>query len=144
MLKIPEKQHYNKEFFNLIAAIKRASAKNLEVVFFKKRTNHTVILKLLQEEGFIFSYSDYPSFDFLVIRLKSAPESSINFKSFNTVEATPRLSRKNFIVSFQELVSLQRREGAVTYYIIITDQGLLTSFAAIEKGIGGKLLFKVT
>lgn len=140
MLILP-KQHYNKEFFSLLATIKKASTKNLEFVFFKKQNNHNVILKLLLAEGFIFSFQDYSNF--VIIRLKSAAQNNINSKSFTTLKTTHRLSRKNFTVSLQELISLQRREGAATYYILTTDQGLLTSFAAIEKGVGGKLLFKI-
>jgi ribosomal protein S8 len=135
------KQQYNKEFFHLILAIKKASDKNSEFVFFKKQSSHSLILKLLLAEGFIISFQEHPNF--LVIRLRSTIQNNFNTKSFSVLKTTHRLSRKNLTVSLQELVSLQRREGASTYYILTTDQGLLTSFSAIEKGIGGKLLLKI-
>jgi ribosomal protein S8 len=139
---VPSKQHYNKEFFLLIASIKKASDKGLELVFFKKHDSHTLILQLLLIEGFIVAYQEHKNF--LVIRLKSNSIGGNNTKSFSILHPTHRIGRKNLTVSFQELIKLQRREGMSTYYILNTDCGLITSFAAIEKGIGGKLLIKIS
>lgn len=139
---ISVKQHYNKEFFHLVTSIKKASDKNLEFLFFKKQASHSLILKLLLTEGFIVSFQEHSNF--LIIRLKSTIQNNFNTKSFSILKNTQRLSRKNLTVSLQELISLQRREGVSTYYILNTDQGLLTSFSAIEKKVGGKLLLKIS
>lgn len=139
---ISKKQRFNKEFFLLIAAIKKASDKGSELVFFKKQNNHDSILKLLLSEGFIVSYQEH--LNFLVIRLKSIIQGGRNTKAFSNLIATPRIGRKNFTVSLQELIKLQRREGMSAYYILSTDYGLITSFSAIEKGIGGNLLIKIS
>lgn len=139
---VSAKQRFNKEFFWLVTSIKKASDKGLELVFFKKQNNHNPILQLLLAEGFIIAYQEHSNF--LVIRLKPNVQGGQNTKSFNILKATHRISRKNLTVSLQELVKLQRREGMSTYYILNTDQGLITSFAAIEKGIGGKLLIKIS
>ena len=136
------KQHFNKEFFLLIASIKKASDKGSELLFFKKRNSHNSILQLLLTEGFIIAYQEHVSF--LIVRLKSAVQGNRNTKTFSVLNATQRIGRKNLTVSLQELVKLQRREGMSTYYILNTDHGLITSFAAIEKGIGGKLLIKIS
>lgn len=137
---VSTKQHYNKEFLRLIASIKKASSKGLELVFFKKRNSHDSILKLLLTEGIIISFQEHANF--LIIRLK--PNTNRNVKSLNTLSVAQRLGRKNLTVSLQELIKLQRREGMSAYYILNTDQGLATSFVAIEKGIGGKLLIKIS
>jgi ribosomal protein S8 len=136
------KQVFNKEFFLLVSAIKKASDKGLEFLFFKKKNNHYLILQLLRTEGFIVSYQEHPNF--LIIRLKSNAQGARNTKAFSILNATQRIGRKNFTVSLQELIKLQRREGMSTYYIINTDYGLVTSFSAIEKGVGGKLLIKIS
>lgn len=136
------KQHYGKEFFHLMSAIKKALDKGHEVLFFKKQGNHTTILRLLLDEGFITSFQDHAGF--VVVRLKVTSLSSMNSKSFVTLESAHRIGRKNFTISLKELLSLQRREGGTAYYILNTDKGLLTSFAAIENSIGGKLLLKIT
>lgn len=136
------KQAVNKEFFSLISAIKKASDKGLEFLFFKKKKNHFLILQLLRTEGFIISYQEHPNF--LVIRLKSNVQRGRNTRTFSILSAAQRIGRKNFTVALQELIKLQRREGMSAYYILNTDHGLITSFAAIEKGIGGKLLIKIS
>jgi ribosomal protein S8 len=134
---LTNKQLYNKEFFHLIASIKKASSKGSEILFFKKTGDHSKILKLLISEGFITAFQDYSKF--LVIRIKIS-----NNKAINLINATKRIGRKNFTVSFKELLKLQRQEGFSSYYVLNTDQGLITSFIAIEKSIGGKLLFKIS
>jgi ribosomal protein S8 len=134
---LTNKQLYNKEFFHLITSIKKASSKGLEILFFKKTGDHSKILKLLISEGFITAFQDYSKF--LVIRIKIS-----NNKAINLISATKRIGRKNFTVSFKELLKLQRQEGFSSYYVLNTDQGLITSFIAIEKSIGGKLLFKIS
>lgn len=134
---LTSKQQYNKEFFHLISSIKKASSKGLEVLFFKKTGNHSKILELLTAEGFIMAFQDHVKF--LVIRLKLS-----NNKVINTIRTTSRIGRKNFTVSFKELLLLQRQEGFSSYYILNTDKGLVTSFSAIEKSIGGKLLLKIS
>lgn len=125
-----------------MSAIKKALNKGHEVLFFKKQGSHTTILRLLLDEGFIISFQEHA--EFVVIRLKVISSSSINNKSFVTLESAYRIGRKNFTISLKELLSLQRREGGTSYYILNTDKGLLTSFAAIENSIGGKLLLKIT
>lgn len=134
---LTSKQLYNKEFFHLISSIKKASNKGLEILFFKKTCNHSKILELLVLEGFITAFQEYSKF--LVIRIKIS-----NNKAINLVGAAKRIGRKNFTVSFKELLTLQRQEGFSSYYILNTDKGLVTSFAAIEKSIGGKLLLKIS
>jgi ribosomal protein S8 len=133
-------QHFNKEFFHLLNAIKKASKKNQEVLFFKKVGNYSTVLQLLTKEGFISSFQD--NVNFLVIRLKLFKSTSA--KSINVLKPAQRLGRKNLTVSFKELLTLQRKEGVSSYFVLSTDQGLLTSFLAIEKCIGGKLLFKIS
>lgn len=129
-------QHYNKEFFHFISAVNKTITKGLEILFFKKTGDYSKILKLLLDEGFISSFQEQAKF--VIVRLKVTPKSIYMLKTAN------RIGRKNFTVSFKELLSLQRREGFSTYYILNTDKGFLTSFLAIEKGVGGKLLFKIS
>lgn len=101
-----------------------------------------MILQLLLNEGFITSFQTHKNF--VVVRLKVTPSIMLNNKSFTSLEPAQRVGRKNYTVSLKELLSMQRREGAAAYYILNTDKGLLTSFSAIEKGVGGKLLLKIT
>lgn len=129
-------QHYNKEFFHFISAISKIITKGLEILFFKKIGNYSTILKLLLDEGFISSFQEQDKF--VIVRLK------VTTKSIYILKSSGRIGRKNFTVSFKELLALQRREGFSTYYILNTDKGFLSSFLAIEKGVGGKLLFKIS
>lgn len=132
------KQHYNSEFFHLISSIKKSLDKNQELLFFKKKNNHSKILNLLLSEGFIISFQDHQNF--LIIRIKLDNRA----KSIHTLVASQRIGRKNFTISFKELLMLQRREGVASYFILNTGQGLISSFEAIEKKIGGKLLLKIS
>ena len=130
------KQKYSKEFFHLISALQKALTKNLEILCFKKKENHQAILSLLFSEGLISSFQIHPNF--LIIRLK--PFS----KTLFTIKTAQRIGRKNLTVSTKELISLQRQAGASSYFILSTDYGFLTSLLAIEKGIGGKLILKIS
>jgi ribosomal protein S8 len=134
------KQHYNKEFFHLLSAIKKALTKNQEMLFFKKTNDHSTVLQLLVKEGFISSFQNNTSF--LVIRLKLFK--GTNTKSIHVLKFAQRVGHKNYTISFKELLLLQQKEGVSSYFVLLTDQGLLTSFLAIEKCIGGKLLFKIS
>jgi ribosomal protein S8 len=142
MLITTNKQHFNKEFFHLISAIKKTLDKNHEVLLFKTHGNHDQILRLLLNEGFIVSFQKYA--EFIIIRVKVAEKTSINYKRFQFVELARRFGRKNYTISLKDLLSLQRREGGAAYYVLNTDKGLLTSFAAIESQVGGQLLLKIS
>jgi ribosomal protein S8 len=139
---LAKKQHYGKEFFHLIGSLKKASEKGHEILFFKKIGNHNAILNLLLIEGFLVSFQDYKSF--VIIRLKIFTQLGLDNKSFISIEPASRIDHKNFTISLNELLSLQRREGGTAYYILNTDKGLLTSFGEIEKRVGGKLLLKIS
>jgi len=136
------KQHYNKEFSHLISAIKKTLDKNHEVLLFKTSGDHNQILQLLLNEGFITSFQKYNGF--VVIRIKAADKVGINHKRFQFIELAHRIGRKNYTMSLKDLLSLQRREGGAAYYVLNTDKGLLTSFAAIENKVGGQLLLKIS
>lgn len=136
------KQHYNKEFFHLISAIKKTLDKNHEVLLFKTSGDHNQILQLLLNEGFITSFQKYNGF--VIIRIKAADKVGVNHKRFQFVELAHRIGRKNYTMSLKDLLSLQRREGGAAYYVLNTDKGLLTSFAAIENKVGGQLLLKIS
>jgi ribosomal protein S8 len=136
------KQHYNQEFFHLISAIKKTLDKNHEVLLFKTYGDHDQILQLLLNEGFITSFQKYTGF--VIIRVKAIEKTNINHKRFQFIELTHRVGRKNYTISLKDLLSLQRREGGAAYYVLNTDKGLLTSFAAIENQVGGQLLLKIS
>lgn len=139
---VSNKQHYNKEFFYLISAIKKTLDKNHEVLLFKAVGNHDQILQLLLSEGFITSFQKHDGF--IIIRIKVAEKIGVNHKRFQFIELAHRVGRKNYTISLKDLLSLQRREGGAAYYVLNTDKGLLTSFTAIENKVGGQLLLKIS
>lgn len=136
------KQHFGKEFFHLINSIKKNIDKNHEVLLFKTAGNHDKILQLLLNEGLITSFQNHKNF--IIIRIKVIEKTAINQKRFQFVELANRINRKNYTISLKDLLSLQRREGGAAYYVLNTDKGLLTSFAAIENRVGGELLLKIS
>jgi small subunit ribosomal protein S8 len=136
------KQHYNKEFFHLISSIKKMLDKNHEILSLKITGNHSTILQLLLNEGFITSFQSYNNF--VVIRAKYNTKAGSNSKQFGLIELTGRISRRDYTVSLKDLLTLQRREGGAAYYVLNTDKGLLTSFNAIDKRVGGQLLLKIS
>lgn len=136
------KQHFGKEFFHLINSIKKSIDKNHEVLLFKTTGDHNKILQLLLNEGFIVSFQKYKNF--VIIRIKMVEKTGVNQKRFQFLELARRINRKNYTISLKDLLSLQRREGGAAYYVLNTDKGLLTSFAAIENRVGGELLLKIS
>jgi len=136
------KQHYNKEFFHLISSIKKTLDKNHAVLMFKTESNHNKILQMLLNAGFILSFQNQTGL--IIIRLNLVESIGINKKRFSFVESAYRIGRKNYTISLKDLLSLQRREGGAAYYVLNTDKGLLTSFDAIEKRVGGQLLLKIS
>jgi len=136
------KQSYNQEFFHLISAIKKTLDKNHEVLLFKTYGNHDQILHLLLNEGFIVSFQKNTGF--VIIRVKTVEKAGVSQKRLQFIELAHRIGRKNYTISLKDLLSLQRREGGAAYYLLNTDKGLLTSFAAIENQVGGQLLLKIS
>lgn len=115
--------------------------RNREVLLFRSRGNHSRILQLLLNEGFITSFQSYDGF--LVVRLRRVEKAGIGQRRFNLIELAKRIGRRNHTISLNDLRLLQRREGGTAYYILNTDRGLLTSFGAIEKCVGGDLLLRI-
>jgi ribosomal protein S8 len=138
---LAQRQHYNKEFYHLISAIKKTMDRNREVLLFKATGNHSHILQLLLDEGFITSFQCYKGF--IAIRLRQGGKVGLDQKRFSLIELAKRIGRRNHTISLTDLRLLQRREGGAAYYVLNTDKGLLTSFNAIEKCVGGELLLKI-
>lgn len=136
-----KKQHYNHEFYHLISSIKKTIDRNREVLLFKATGDHSKILQLLLNGGFITSFQPYKGF--IAIRVRHVSKIAANQKRFNFIELASRIGRKNYTISLKDLQLLQRREGGTAYYVLNTDKGLLTSFNAIEKCVGGDLLLKI-
>lgn len=138
---LDKKQHYNQEFYHLISAIRKTMDRNREVLLFKTRGSHSKILQLLMNEGLIISFQSYKGF--ITVRVRHADRTESNQRGFNLIELAERIGRKNCTISLLELELLQRRQGGAVYYILNTDKGLLTSFKAIEKCVGGDLLLRI-
>jgi len=131
-----KKQIFNKEFYSLVSSISSAMTRGRQTLFFKKVANHDRILSVLVREGFIISYQTHKMFIF--IRL-NAPKSSATF-----VERAKRIARRNFSISLSELRSLHIRNGGIPNLVLSTDLGILSSVDAVEKGVGGRILFKIS
>ena len=129
------RQQINKEFYFLVSAINKAANKGRANMFFKNFTNHTSILSFLVRQGFIISYQLHKKFIF--IKLRSGLKPAMH------VEKAKRVDRKDFTIELKDLKKVHQREGTVSLYALNTDRGLVTSLDAIEKGIGGQLLFKI-
>lgn len=135
------RQYYNAEFYHLISAIKKTVDRGREVLLFKATGNHSRILQLLLDEGFITSFQVHDSL--VIIRIRHSYKLQMGQKRFCLIELAKRIGRRNYTISLADLQRLQRREGGAAYYVLNTDRGLLTSFNAIEKCVGGDLLLKI-
>jgi ribosomal protein S8 len=134
------KRKYSGELQHLISSIKKAADRSQETVIFKKSGRyHAAVLDVLVQAGFIKTYKELP--ELLVIRLKSHGFTH-QVPSFVELAKVSRVGRQANI-NIQQLTKLQRREGGAAYYIMSTDQGIMTSFEAIARHISGKVLFRI-
>lgn len=127
------KQHFDKNFYLLVQNINKAYVRGYTTLFFKTQSNLKMLLLLLLKEGYIMSYQVYKSFIF--IRLNTASDKRSVF------EKSKRVGRAA-TSSLRSLKHTQYVSGTSVFSVLSTDKGLLTSLTAVEKGVGGRMIFK--
>jgi ribosomal protein S8 len=131
------KQSFKKDFYLLSSTINKAAARCKTMVFFKNCNAHNKVLSLLLKEGYILAYQIYKGF--IVVRLRSSHRGIESV----AIGASSRIGRDNLTVKLKDIKKLQQRSGSVSTLLLSTDKGILSSTDAIEKGVGGKILFKI-
>lgn len=133
------KHRYSGELPHLISLLNKASFQGKNFFIFKKKGNYSKILNILSYLGFIKGYEEFP--DLLILHLKNTRQTK-RVASFANISKIGRLDRKDS-VSLRNLIKLQRREMGVSYFVLNTDKGVLTSIDAIKNKVGGKPIFKI-
>jgi ribosomal protein S8 len=131
------KQACGKDLYLLASVINKAASRNKTIVFFKSTSNHSRIMTLLAQQGFIASYQALNGF--IVVRLNYTSKKT----PVATIEKASRLGRSNRTIALSELKKMQQQSGGVSTLLLNTDKGILSSSTAIEKGLGGRVLFKL-
>lgn len=110
------------------------------VLVLRKLGNYSAFLDVLVKAGCIKTYVEYP--DLLLIKLKTV-YSTTPLTAFQSISRVPRFQRTASL-SFDSLKKLQRGNSGASFYVLNSDKGLLTSFEALQKKVGGKVLFQIT
>lgn len=131
------KQKINGEFYLLGSLINKAAVRGKSTVYFKNAYNHTRILSLLANQGYIATFQEHKGF--IVVRLNP---NSYGLPSF-CINKAKRLSRTNLTATVGDIKKLHSRSGGLSTLLLSTDKGIMNSLNASEKGVGGKILFKL-
>jgi ribosomal protein S8 len=126
-------------FFHLLARLNKAAQTKQHIVIVKKLGSYASLLDVLVRVGCIKTYVEYP--DLLLIKLKIA-YGTTKLNGFRTISNVSRTQRKS-TTSFSALKKFQRGNSGPSFCVLATDKGLLTSFEAAKKKIGGKILFQI-
>lgn len=121
-------------FSNILALINKAYSRGYNKVLLKSfNKNNFILLQTLVTDGLIISYKIYKNIAILYInnKLKTKP----------TINISTKLNTKS--ISLDELRKNAKKNGFSSYYYLNTDKGILNSYDAINKNIGGKILFKI-
>jgi ribosomal protein S8 len=139
------KRNFNKssELRYLLAAIKRASLDDRTLLTFPKTNfQYKVILKMLQDEGFIQSFQERG--DYLLIQLRQTYWKTFGRPTKALIDIKPIMRMRNSsTISARDLKHKQFLEGNQILYLVTTDQGILSGNSAAKQYIGGLPLVKV-
>lgn len=131
------KQHMDKNLYLLMSSINKAYERNRTIIFFKTFSDHSKILSLLVQHGFIISYQNFKSF--IIIRLSS----NIGRASAAYITKATRYGRNNLTFNLADLRKVYQKTGDTAALLLNTDKGMLLTYKAVENGVGGKGLFKI-
>ena len=125
---------------NLIANIKNGYQTKINVIGIKKSKKCLTVLDLLYKEGYISGFKQDPENKYkILVYLK------YNSNNVAAISYIQQISTQGFriYIKVSLLWEIKKLNQQKVTYVISTPYGIITDKEALEKKIGGELLFKI-
>ena len=125
---------HSPQYNNIVSLINKAYDRGYNKIIIKNYNSNLALLQNFVNDGLIISYKFLKNTVIIYINNK------LKFKSINNVVSNNSQSSTSLI----NLKKQNSNNGFSSYYYLNTDKGILSSYEAVNKNIGGKILFKIT
>ncbi len=117
-------------FCNLISQLKNAIRSNRSFILFPKNSFCLNFLKLLFAEGIISSVVELPHSKLLKVKLKYDLKGTACFRDIRTISSSSKMCYLSY-------VQLAKLEQGIGFFVVSTNNGLLTGHECIKRRVGG-------
>lgn len=128
------KNKHSPQYNNIVSLINKAYSRGYNKILIKNYNSNLNLLQNFVDDGLIISYKSFKNVVIIYINNK------LKFKSINNIVSSNSKNSTSLI----NLKKQNNNNGFSSYYYLNTDKGILSSYEAVNKNIGGKILFKIT